>query len=224
MAFGFVPKEGQWSLPFAQSRAEKIQYKLQKFGPTRRIMDVGWRGYATAATEGFGAAYGFYRNPATGKMAFMGGGGGGLLKKAGRLFAPAFTGLAIYQGFREGGMAGAAKGAIQSGISWALWDVGLKAAGALFKGTAIARMGATMMGLALPATVIAAAGYAAYKGAEYFAQRGRQAMMSEFVGNMASFQTDAAYTMRQRAMQEISISHTNSRTVLGQEAQLMHLR
>jgi hypothetical protein len=57
---------------------------------------------------------------------------------------------------------------------------------------------------------------------DYFAERGRKATRSEFLGDTRAFTTDAAYTMRQRSLQEISRSHTNARTVLGNEAQLMH--
>jgi len=100
-----------------------------------------------------------------------------------------------------------------------LWDVGLKAVSTAFKGSTLGAFAATR---AIPLAIAAGIGVGAYKGAQYLAERGRRATGTEFAGDTSAFNTQAAYTMRQRALQEITRSHTNSRTILGQEASLMH--
>jgi hypothetical protein len=140
-----------------------------------------------------------------------------------KLLGPAFIGAGMVQGFQEGGLWGGIKGLGGGLAEWGLWSVGFKALSVAFGG-AMGGIKAMALTVALPLSIVAGAGYGAYKGAQYFAGRGRQAMRTEFAGDTAAFQTGAAYSMRQRAMQEISRSHTNSRTILGNEAQLMHLR
>lgn len=139
---------------------------------------------------------------------------------------PVFGVYSMIEGFREGGFGGGIKAAAGYGISWALFDVGMGAIGAAFKGSALAQGVSRLGGLGSLATgvaVAAAIGIGTYKIAQHFAARGRRAMLPEFVGKMGAFQTEAAYTMRQRALQEISRSHVNSRTILGNEATLLHL-
>ena len=153
------------------------------------------------------------------KSTIRGAGGAGL-----KLAGPLFIGAGMVSGYKEEGLWGAAKGLGFGVAEWGLWNVGFKAAGTAFKGSAV---GGAMKGLmrAGPAVaVIAAALYGMYKAGEYFSERGRESVKSEFAGDTSAFTTGAAYSMRQRAMQEISRSHTNSRTILGNEASLMHLR
>lgn len=136
-----------------------------------------------------------------------------------KALGPLFVGAQVVQGWQEGGLGGAV-GALGKGtLEWGLWNVGFKALSVAFKGS-MAGVG-TALSVALPLAVVAGA---AYMGGKYFSARGRRAVESEFTGDTAAFQTQAAYSMRQRAVQEISRSHTNSRTILGNEAQLMHLR
>ena len=138
-----------------------------------------------------------------------------------KALGPLFIGASMAQGYSESGFGGAVKALGTGAVEWGLWNVGFKALSVAFKGTTL---GSTAMAVAPPLAIAAAVGYGAFKGAQYFSERGRKSVKSEFVGDTTAFQTEAAYTMRQRAVQEISRSHTNSRTILGNEASLMHLR
>lgn len=75
-------------------------------------------------------------------------------------------------------------------------------------------------GLALGAVQIAGslvpAGYQGYKTAAQSLARSNRAFSNGYVD------TQAAYTMRQRALQEIQSSRLNARSALGNEAQYMH--
>ena len=141
---------------------------------------------------------------------------GSMMKIAG----PMFIAHSMMQGYREGGFGGALKAGAGDVATFAAFDVGMKGLGVAFKG---APGGVSLMAVALPAAVIAGIGYGAYKGAKALASRGRDAVRTEFTGSTAAFNTQAAYTMRQRALQEISRSHTNARTILGNEASLVHM-
>lgn len=149
------------------------------------------------------------------------------LKAAGmagmNILGPAFVGYGIVSGAREGGLGGAIKGGAIAYGEMRLWGAGIEAISVAFGGS-LSGAKAMAMSVGLPLAVVAGIGYGAYRGAKYFSERGRKAVGTEFAGDTAAFQTQAAYSMRQRAMQEISRSHTNSRTILGNEAQLMHLR
>jgi hypothetical protein len=136
-----------------------------------------------------------------------------------KALGPLFIGTGVAKGYREGGFGGAIKALGVGTLEWGLWNVGFKALSVAFQGA-----GSAALAVALPLGIVGAAGFGAFKGAQYFAGRGRRAVESEFAGDTTAFNTEAAYSMRQRAVQEISRSHTNSRTILGQEAQLMHLR
>jgi len=113
----------------------------------------------------------------------------------------AFTAYEVVQGYREGGVTGAIKAGAGNVAGFVAMD----------------------MMFASPLAPVAIGAYLTYKGSEFLAEQGREARKSEFVGSMTSFSTKAAYTIRQRAVQEIARSHTSSRTILGQEAQFMHL-
>ena len=45
----------------------------------------------------------------------------------------------------------------------------------------------------------------------------------DFAGDLATFNTNSAVTMRQRALQSMHKSHLNARSALGQEASYMHM-
>lgn len=190
---------------------------------------AGLKGFGVGALAG-GAVYAMTDDPLLG----IAGGAAGVWatgsrfgatgKTAFKMLGPAFIGLGVLHGFQQEGLVGGVK-ALGSGlVEWGLWNVGFGALGTAFKGTAIGGLGSAALTLAAPVGILAGLGYAAYKGTSYLAERGRSAVETEFAGDQAAFTTQAAYTMRQRALQEISRSHTNSRTLLGNEATLMHLR
>ncbi len=196
---------------------------------------AGMRGLkALGVGAGVGAAvYGMTDSPLLGLGAGVGASmAAGGLKAAGKagmnLLGPAFVGAGIVSGFQEGGVGGGLWGGAKAYGEMRIWGAGIKAVQVAFGGTKVAGAASGMMSIAkavaFPLAVVAGIGYGAYKGAQYFSERGRAASRSEFAGDTAAFQTQAAYSMRQRAVQEISRSHTNSRTILGNEAQLMHLR
>ena len=138
---------------------------------------------------------------------------------------PAFMALGAYEGFQEGGITGAVGGAAKSVAEWGIFRGATAALGAAFKGTAIGGVGSAIGTVGLgPLALAAAAGYGTYKAVQGLAEYGRTQRKMEFHGDMQAFQTRAAYTMRQRSVQEIQRSHTNGRTVLGNEASYMHLR
>jgi hypothetical protein len=203
--------------------------------PMKFLGGMGVKPTLKALGIGAGVGYGVYKatdNPLLGigagavamKMTSAVKHSGGLMGFAGRTLGLGFMGMAAYQGYQEGGLGGAARGMAESFVTQGLFNVGLDALKVAFRGSALGGAGSSLMAVAYPLAIAAGIGYGAYKGAQYFAARGRRSMRTEFAGDMTAFQTDAAYTMRQRALQEIQISHTNSRTILGQESQLMHLR
>jgi len=138
---------------------------------------------------------------------------------------PAFMAMGAIQGFQEGGIGGAVGGAAKSVAEWGLFRGATAALSLAFKGTAIGGIGTAIGTIGLgPLALAAAAGYGVYKASQALAEYGRDQTRMEFQGDMQAFQTQAAYTMRQRSVQEIQRSHTNGRTVLGNEASYMHLR
>ena len=69
------------------------------------------------------------------------------------------------------------------------------------------------------AITVARAGGTFVKNANKYA-RARRRMDTD--GSLAAFSTNGAYTMRQRAVQAMQKTHMNSRSALGQEANLFH--
>lgn len=151
--------------------------------------------------------------------------GGGFMKALG----PLSLGFSAFEGFKNGGIGGAVTETTKSALGWAAWDIGTKAIGTAFRGTALGSIGGGLMKFAMNpwllagVAVVAGLGYAAFKGSKALAKLGRESQRQHFTGSMAAFQTEGAYTMRQRALQEIQRSHTNARTILSNEAQLMHV-
>jgi hypothetical protein len=174
---------------------------------------VGSLVYAATDNPLLGAAAGVGATAAMGSLRAAGRTGMGLL-------GPAYIGASMIGGFKEGGLSGGLWEGAKSYGELRLWDVGFKAVSTAFKGSTLGGFAVTA---ALPLAITAGIGIGAYKGAQYLSERGRKAQRTEFAGDTTAFNTQAAYTMRQRALQEITRSHTNSRTILGQEAQLMHL-
>jgi hypothetical protein len=180
----------------------------------------GARGMVRRGTEGAMSTFGFYKVkgavPASGglvaasKWRFLGRGGPGLegqtLSQMGKLgifmkgLPMVFLAGSIAHGFQQEGLYGGIKAAARNTAEFAAFSM-----------------------VPMPVLAIAGLGYGAYKGVQAIARRGREATMTEFTGNTYAINTQAAYTMRQRALQEISRSHTNARTLLGNEAQFMHI-
>jgi len=133
-------------------------------------------------------------------------------------------GLSLFEGYEQGGVMGAVRGGLHSAVEWGLWEAGIHAFNVALGGSPwLSAMSISSGGILLPALAVAALGaYSGYRFATYLRDRGRRARMSEMVGSMENFMTRNAITMRQRALQEISRSYTNSRQIFGNEAQLMH--
>lgn len=182
------------------------------------------RGVAKGMLFGLGVGYAAYK--ATDNPLIGAGVGMATAKLMGtpimRALNPAFAAFAAFEGFREGGLGGMFKSTLTYAAGWGLWELGTSAIGTAFKGTGMGAAG-MFTRLLTPAAIGVGVVIGGYKAAQYLAERGRRSVLPEFAGNMAAFQTDAAYTMRQRALQEITRSHTNSRTILGNEASLMHI-
>jgi len=141
-------------------------------------------------------------------------------KGATRAMMPAFTLYSMYEGYKEGGVGGALWAGAKEAATFAAFDVGMKAVSIAFKGSGLGTLARLAMN---PWTAgLAVIGAGTYFGAKKLADVGRRSVQTEFAGDTTPFMTQAAYTMRQRALQEINRSHTNSRTILGSEAQLMH--
>lgn len=79
------------------------------------------------------------------------------------------------------------------------------------------------VGLAIGAAAVASYGtYSVVKGVAQEGYDRRQRLRGvNTAGDMASFMTQSAFTMRERAVQAMSKSHLNARSALGQESTLM---
>jgi len=166
-----------------------------------------------AFKSGMGQAFGYH-----GQDGFLGRKAGwlkgGKLGLAGRIAGPAFTAFAIYSGYKEGGVFGAAKGAASSALSWGAFEMGA----ALSPG--ITRAGVMAAKIALPVGIAAAAGYGYYKtGEEGIKHRKRLRGLEMGADLVDRFGTMT--TMRQRSLAAIQNSHTNGRMALGSEALLL---
>jgi hypothetical protein len=170
--------------------------------------------------------------------------GKGALAKGMGLLGPAFVGYGMYRGYQEGGVGGALWGGAKELALWGAFSAGGKALSVAFQGTAIKGFAGGALRFAKHPLVLAAAGAAigGYYAVKGLTKLGRESRESEFVGSMEAFHTEGAvamarahvgqggslqragYTLRHRALQEINRSHTNARTLLGNEASLMHLR
>lgn len=188
------------------------------------------RGFGAMALVG-GISYAATDNPLLAMGAGMlaggigSGGVSGMLGRGMKLLGPAFVGIDMVEGFRSGGISGALGNAAKSIATWGAIQAGGKAISVAFKGTALHGFGsAALKTIKHPLALAAiAAGIGTYKAVKGLTALGRRSRENEFAGSMEAFNTQAAYTMRQRAVQEISRSHTNARTILGQEATYMHI-
>ena len=185
----------------------------------------GAAGIDAARKSGRAAVHEYHKRP--GKWKFMGlGGPGGRIKQYGlnratgmgaakagwkalpghSLFLGAFTGYAMYSGYKKDGLWGAAKGGAHAAAEWAAFEVVLTALGA-----AAAPLEGALMG--------AAAGYGVYKALDYGAKRAKQTRKLEFGGAAVDDQFGTIATMRQRSLQDMQRSHGALRGALGTEAQ-----
>jgi len=129
--------------------------------------------------------------------------GGTLLKGLGA----AFTIGSIYSGFKEGGIGGAInEGAFAVGSNIA-FDMAIGALG--------------LENVMLPATVIAAAGYAGYKFGDAAKDYGKSLKRMEMGAPIADMFGTVA-TTRQRSLQALQNTHINGRMALGNEGMLLH--
>lgn len=137
----------------------------------------------------------------------------------------AFGAYEMYEGYKREGVWGAVKGGAEHAAIWGAFEIGQTALKTALQGTG---MGGTIAGIskvAMNPLVLAGVvmAYGAYKGAQYLSERGRNARKTEFAGDTASFNTQAAYTMRQRSLGEMNRGYGSARTLLGQEASIMHV-
>ncbi len=174
------------------------------------------RGFKTGVGETFGfqfekmgsGAMRDYKN-----MGFMGKAAKGGIKAnwMGNAVGLAFVGYDAYQGYKEGGVLGAAKNTATSAISWGLmrgaWNM---AAGTL--GSVPVAIGAAAVGGAYGYYRMGEAGQKYSKNLKKLEFRG--ADIGDTFGTMA--------TMRQRSLNAIQNSHVNGRMALGGEAAMMH--
>jgi hypothetical protein len=150
----------------------------------------------------------------------------------GRYAMPAFAGMSLMQGYREGGVGGAVAAVAKEAMIFGAFEAvttGFKYARDAFKTAGSGKKlitwkkGApvglptagprgilgTITSVGGPLLTAAAIGYTAYKGARALADYNREHGGQEFIGNMRAFNTRNAHTMRQRAMQEIQRSQKN---------------
>jgi len=144
-----------------------------------------------------GVSKGFLGRKAPGGMF-----GKGLL---GRALFPAFTAVAAYTGYKEGGVMGAAKNVATEALMW----------GAMRAGFTMLTNPAILGGAA-----IAGAGYGMYRLGEAARTHERRVRSLELGADVVD-RFGTLSTMRQRSLQAIQSSHLNGRTALGNEALLL---
>lgn len=121
----------------------------------------------------------------------------------------AFTGLYAYQGWKEGGAIGAAKGVGES----ILWSAGIRAVGGLLNPYTLA------------AGAVAATAYGAYKLGEAGIAHEKNIRQLEFGGGeqmQNAVMSAGAATHRQRAVTALNNTHLNGRMSMGNEGLLSH--
>ena len=119
-----------------------------------------------------------------------------------------FTAYSAYEGYKEGGVIGAAKEVGTNALINAGFNIALRAAG-LYGGMAI--------GVGTAAVI----GYGAYKYGEAAIRHKKKLTNIEMGGNFTDNYNTVA-TMRQRSLMAIQNTHLSSRSALGNEAQFLH--
>jgi hypothetical protein len=155
---------------------------------------LGWA-YEKGASQGFMG----WKLPKGGPFA------GGLSGIAGRALFPLMTAFGAYQGYKEGGVFGAAKSVAADAAMWG----GLRAAAAVLTTPALIAAGGVGS--------IAYGTYALGEAAKSYVSRSRNLEMSSDV--VDTFGT--LNTMRQRSISAIQNTHINGRLAMGNEALLL---
>jgi hypothetical protein len=167
--------------------------------------------------KGAGEAFGYHYTSGGQKLGFMGLGDPALktMSTAGKVGTTAFRSLGLagtaflaYQGWREEGVWGAAKGVGESVLYGAAFQV---AAGVLTSPVSLA------------AGVIGGIGYGAYRFGEAAQAHRKKLRRLEMGGGMDNvIRSSGALTDRQRSVQALNDSRINARMALGNEANLLH--
>jgi len=131
--------------------------------------------------------------------------GAGIGGFAFRALGPAMVGMGMYQGYKEGGVLGAAKSLSFDLSAWGAFEAG-----------------ATLLlspGM-FAASTIATGIYGGYKFGEA-AQKHRKRLRNLEMGSDLVDRFGTLTTMRQRSLAAIQRTHVNGRTALGNEATLL---
>lgn len=134
-------------------------------------------------------------------------------KTAARALGPAFVAYSAYAGYKEGGVWGATKEVATTLAFGFAISAGLSAAGITASAAAA---------VAVPAAIIAGAGYATYKALEAGNAKIDKSRSLE-MGSPLVDPFGTAATMRQRSLQQLMFSQINGRSAFGTEASLMHI-
>jgi hypothetical protein len=117
-----------------------------------------------------------------------------------------FTLFSVYQGYKENGIIGAAKGGAEMWAYQTAFNAGKAVLGT-----------ASSLSVALPL----AAAYGTYKFGQAAGRWGKQMQRTE-MGAPVVDQFGTVATMRQKSLAAIQNSHLNSRALLGNEGQIIH--
>ena len=147
------------------------------------------------------AGYQWAKTGATGAMRYV-----PRLPVVGSMMSVAWTGYAAYEGYQQGGLAGAGKAVAREALNMSLFHLGMRAIGPAWP---------------VLLTQTASAGYAFSQLQKDYQARYKHLPIGT-AGAMDAFSTQAASTMRQRSLMAIQRSHLNARSALGAEASYMH--
>lgn len=131
--------------------------------------------------------------------------GEGALSFLGRAAGPAFTLASVYSGYKEGGVLGAAKEGISSGLQWGAFELGASVFGS---------------GMFFGATAAVAGGYGYYKLGEA-SRKHRKRLRAVEMGSDLVDRFGTISTMRQRSLAAIQKSYVNGRVAVGSEAAIL---
>lgn len=127
-----------------------------------------------------------------------------------RLLGPVFTAMAVYEGYREGGVIGAAVSGGKEIAIWGAMEFGLSMLGGMTMGLAAFTGGGALLGVG---------GYAFGKMSASYGK----GLKSIEMGSPIIDEFGTLATTRQRSLAALNLSHVNGRQALGNEASLMHL-
>lgn len=230
--------EEKWARPYKEQAAREAHtgYAGWRKIPLRAKQLFTTKAGLLSLKGGFLEAFGFSDAPKAplhrvwGRQRFFGGMGRTGAGIMGRAFAPlqlGFTLEMMHQGWQEGGLVGVAGALAKETAILGGMRAGMYALGniPLFAGTAgAARMAMSAAArIAGPIALPALAGYGAYKATTALAKFGEESRRLDMATDMSAHMTNAAYTQRQRSLQEIGRSHGSSRLALGNEAVMLHI-